>query len=98
MEKDSSVLRPYTWTSKVFENPAPINFGFAQVLADSYSASLVLKVYADGSLIHTQTVTSEKPFRLPSGFIARDWYVSITGTATVNMIAVAQSASELKST
>jgi hypothetical protein len=34
---------------------------------------------------------------LPSGFIARDWYVVLEGTAKITMAAIAQSPSELKS-
>jgi hypothetical protein len=93
----ASTKKTYSWKSKVYENKQPLNFSVGQVIADSYSSTLTIKVYADGSLKHTQTVTNDKPFRLPSGFIARDWYVVLEGTAKITMAAIAQSSSELKS-
>lgn len=93
----ASTKKTYSWKSKVYENKQPLNFSVGQVIADSYSSALTMKVYADGSLKHTQTVTNDKPFRLPSGFIARDWYVVLEGTAKITMAAIAQSSSELKS-
>lgn len=92
----ASTLKTYKWVSKIVENPTPLNFGFAQVISPSFGAGIIFKVYADGSLRHTATVTSSSPIRLPSGFIARDWYVSVEGTAPVTLIALAQSAQELK--
>jgi hypothetical protein len=92
----SSTDKTYTWRSKVFEHPFPINFGVAQVFSPSYGSGVTFKVWADGSLKHTQTVTSNAPFRLPSGFLAREWYVQVEGTADITAIAVAQSPTELK--
>lgn len=84
----------YTWKSKKFLVERPTNFGACQVFADSYSA-LTVKVYADGVLKHTQTVTSEEPFRLPSGFRARVWEVEITGTDNVSRVYLATTMNEL---
>jgi hypothetical protein len=92
---DSSVnLLAYQWKSKVFELAKPENMGVGQVLARSYP--LTMMVYADGALVHTQTVTSELPFRLPSGFLARDWQFELTGTSEITSAALAGSPMELK--
>ena len=92
----STTDKTYTWRSKVFEHPFPINFGVAQVFSPSYGSGVTFKVWADGSLKHTETVTSNAPFRLQSGFIAREWYVQVEGTADITAIAVVQSPTELK--
>lgn len=94
----ASTDKTYLWKSKVFEHPHQINFGVAQVLCDSYGSGVVFKIWADGVLRHTQTVTNKDPFRLPSGFLARDWYVQVEGTSDILAISVAQTPVELKAT
>lgn len=84
----------YTWRSRIHELPFPTNFGWGQVVADTYPVTL--KVYADGSLKHTQIAASADPFRLPSGFMAKDWELEITGTYKVTAMYLAQGIDELK--
>lgn len=80
------------WVSKVFPT-IPVNFGFGQVRAESYPSEgpVVLKVYADGVLRHTQTVLSDEPFRLPGGFLARDWQFEVTSRVAVDEVLVGNS-------
>lgn len=89
-----ATLLAYQWKSKVFQLAKPENMGVGQVLANSYPVTM--KVYADNALIHTQTVANELPFRLPSGFLAREWQFELTGTAEVTSAALAGSPRELK--
>jgi hypothetical protein len=88
-----STNRTYRWVSKIASLPSPINMSFGQVIANTYPVTL--KVTADGTE-RTYTVTSSNPFRLHSGFLAREWYVEVTGTSDVTGVALAQSAWELK--
>lgn len=83
----------YQWRSKVLEAASPTNLSCAQVLAAGYPVTM--KVYADGVLKHTQTVTNSYPFRLPSGFRARDWEFSLEGTSIVYSVALGTSVEEL---
>lgn len=92
----SSTKKTYFWKSKLFEAATPTNFAVAQVMSPDFSGGCTFKVYADGVLKHTQVVTSNDPFRLPAGFLARDWYVTVEGQAKVQMIGVAHSQAELK--
>jgi hypothetical protein len=97
-------LHAYTWTSKVFTLQAPANFAVAQVFAASYP--LTLQIFAakpttggaTGPLVSvlTKTVASKDPFRLPSGFTAREWQFTITGTASVQRVDMATSIAELR--
>ncbi|MFX8320206.1 hypothetical protein ABTL33_19560, partial [Acinetobacter baumannii] len=66
-----------TWRSKKFRSVIPLNYGFAQVLADVYPVKFA--VFADGRLVGTNYVTSSKAFRLKAGFKARDWQVEVGG-------------------
>lgn len=84
--------KSYVWRSKKFTLPQDMSFACAQLEAEAYP--MTVKVYADGSLIHTQTVQSRNPFRLPAKR-GRDWEVQIEGSSEVFSVAIANSMSEL---
>lgn len=84
----------YLWKSKLYTIPQPVNFAFAQVEADAYPVTC--RVYAGGTLRHTQTVSSRDPFRLPSGFVNKDWEIELEGTQQIFQVAIAQSIQELR--
>lgn len=88
-----STKRTYRWVSKVADMPSPTNFSFGQVAASAYP--LTLKVKADGTE-RVYTVAAQNPFRLHSGFLAREWSIEVTGTSDVTSVALAQSGWELK--
>ena len=82
----------YNWKSKLFTMPRPLSMACAQVEAEAYP--LTCKIYGDGVLIHTQTVASRLPFRLPP-LLARDWELEVIGTNEIFMAAIGQSMQEL---
>lgn len=82
----------YTWKSKIFTFPHSTTFSCARVQAETYP--LTAKIYKDGSLIHTQTVQSRLPFRLPATS-GRDWEVQLEGTSEVFAVDMAHSVQEL---
>ena len=84
----------YTWKSRVYRLAKPTSFAAGQVFADAYP--LTVKVYADGLLYHTQTVTSESPFRLPSVGMYSKWEAEIIGDVSVNCVFLAETVKELK--
>lgn len=84
----------YTWKSRVYRLAKPVSFAAGQVFADSYP--LTVKVYADGALHHTQTVTSESPFRLPATALCSKWEAEITGNVSVNCVFLAETVQELR--
>lgn len=97
----------YTWKSKLFRTPFPLNFACGQVLAESYPVTL--KVYAHDSLKLTKIVNDAKIFTLPSGFRAYDWHYEVSNATTVNgvttinpskvfLVSIAQSPAEIKAT
>ncbi len=85
----------YSWKSKSVSLDRPACMTVARVLADSY-ANLTLSVYANGSLHHTQTVTSALPVRMPRNGKLRTWQVKVTGTDPIREIAIAESVTELQ--
>ena len=46
-------------------------------------------------LVHTQSVTNKFAFRLPSGYRATKFYVTVEGTSPVRSVEVASSMGEL---
>lgn len=75
----------YTWKSKPFYNPFPMNLGVAQILADDYS-DLNLEVLADGVSKYSGAVLNDDAFHLPAGFRAHKYEFQLTGTAAVNKV------------
>lgn len=84
----------YKWTSKIVRLAKPENMSFAQVNALSYP--ITMKVYADGALKLTKTVTSNSQFRLPSGFRSYEWYFTLEGASEVLSADIATSSVEMQ--
>jgi hypothetical protein len=83
----------YTWRSKVFRLPKPACMSCGQVIAAAYPVTM--KVFADGALRSTREVASQDAFRLPSGYLARDYSIELTGSAEVTFAGIATSMGEL---
>ena len=71
-----------------------MGFSCAQLEAEAYP--MTVKFYADTVLVHTQTVTSRDPFRLPSK-VGRDWEMQVEGSHEVFNLSIANSMTELAS-
>lgn len=85
-----------TFKSKVFHQTKPVpGFACAEVVG-SYPCTF--KLYADGVLKHTQTVTSANPFRLPGGYHGQDFQIEVSTTGAIQGVAVAHSMKELATT
>lgn len=92
-DRDNSNNLTYTWVSKTFQAPFPSNFGAAQVVADG---PVTLSLTADGAVVHTQTVSNSDPIRLPGGYRALNYQLSLSGSSAVSVAAVANSVGELR--
>jgi hypothetical protein len=56
---------------------------------------MVFKLYADGVLVVSRTVTDDKPFRLPSGYLARYVEIELQGQIEAQEVRMATSIMEL---
>lgn len=90
----AGAAKTVTWKSKKFTLPQVMSFSCAQLEAEAYP--MTAKIYAGGTLVHTQTVASRDVFRLPAT-PSRDWEFQFEGSAEVFSFAVAQSVQELAS-
>ena len=94
---DAGALKTVTARSKLFKMPKPTQaFACAEVVADTYPVTF--KLYADGVLKHTQSVSNNNPFRLPAGYYAQTFQMEVTGTSAVQGMAMAHSMKELSQT
>ncbi len=85
---------PYDWRGKLHRLPRAGNFRAFQVRADSYT-NLTFRFYSNGTLLHTQTVTSEAEKVMPPNTSTR-LEMRITGTDRLWQLQVAEEVEELQ--
>ena len=90
----TSALKTFVWKSAKHRFPKLVNLGGAMVEADSY-VDLTFKLYADGTLKLTKTVTDGKPFRLPAGYLSNIYQVELSGTDTVTGVSISETIFDL---
>ena len=83
-----------TWKSKQYYVPKPVCLAAGRVEAAGYP--ITFKAWADGSLKHTQTVTSDKLFRLPAGFKAKVWEFEVSGAYEIYSAGFSEAVGELQ--
>lgn len=84
----------FTWKSKRFNLPRPINFAWAQVVAKSYPVEFTF--FSDGVSKHVKSVANAAPFRLPSGFLSDHIEFQLVGDDEVYLVHIADSLEELR--
>lgn len=82
-----------TWQGREYQLPKYVNIGAGQVFADGYPLTLTFTVDGTEKAI---TVSSEKPFHLPSGMIGRRFKVRATTTKAIDAIVVGSALGELR--
>ena len=65
------------------------------VLDLDISADISFKLYGDGTLLHTETVQDDEPFRLPDGVLYKKMEYELIGYVPVQEVALAPSVEEL---
>jgi hypothetical protein len=94
----SGSLRTGHWTSKEQHLARPQAFAWAQVQFSSKNSgevSATLRIYGDGVLHHTLTISDNKPVRTKPGRHT-DWRVEIDSAAIIDGVVLATSTDELK--
>jgi len=93
-EGNTGTNQTYTWRSGKIRLPKKVNLGAALVEADSY-ASLVFRLFADGTLMKSVTVTDGEPFRLPGGYLSNIYEIELVSTDVVTGVSAAENIFEL---
>jgi hypothetical protein len=85
-----------TWRSGVIETPMQ-TWHSVCVLARSYAGgAVVCNLYGDGLLVWSETVTGNRPFRVPMDDKCFQWEVEIVTTSEVYEITLATSAADMR--
>ncbi len=87
-------LLRFAWKGKLHLTPYPCSLPFGQVQALSF-ANLVLRVYADGALIHTRLLASATEFQVPALKAYSSYEVELVGTSTARTVQLAEDIGEL---
>jgi len=82
------------WRSRIQVQPKQAGFAWINALSD-WSSPVVVRLYADGALWHTSTLTSSTPTRLPPGR-PKEIEMEVETTARVTEVTIASSTAELK--
>ena len=93
-DTDTTNKLTMTFKSKLFSFAQFRHFLAGQVLANSY-AGMTLKIYANNTLIHTQTVTNRTAFRLPLVPVAEFWQLELSTIDEVREISISETMREL---
>ena len=83
----------YTWKSKLAREAHAICPAALRLYA---TGDVIFKLYADGILVFTTTVTNSNVVRLPSGYRAKEFQIEVSGSGVLQSFAIANSVSELQ--
>lgn len=88
IEEESDSHSALVWESKDFIDPTKRPFTAARIIAESYTPTITLKVYHDGSLVDTKTITSAAPVRLTcgSGVLKHKFRIEVASSSTLTRI------------
>jgi len=97
LEPASGSNRTGYWYSKVFRLVRPQAFGWIMVDGgeEGFTGSAIIRVYADGALHHTATITSAAPVRNKPGRHS-NWHIEVESAAKIAGVVLATTTDELK--
>lgn len=93
------------WKSKVFTLPHATSLAMGQLYAEGYPVTLTVRyanLQANGQPLgevsdsYEITVAGPEPFRLPGGFLSREYQAEVSATSTVQGLFLADNADELR--
>lgn len=95
------VRQSFKWKSSKIVLPKPSSMGALQIIGD-HDTPTTVEVWADGVKISNLdgtnsyvSINSDTAVRMPSGYVAREWEVQVTGTSKVDQIIIAETLSDL---
>lgn len=90
----SSGLGSVLVKSRVYRHPEPTCPGVARIIATTYPVTFSL--WADGAAkVTNRSVLNDEPFTLPSGYLAEEFQVQVSGTGPIEGVYVAEEFSDL---
>ena len=93
-DDDAANPLTYTWRSGIYLYRGYTTLTAARVLAESYQ-NITFNLYVDGALKHSESVASDRTFRMPAGYRGSEFEIELIGTDTVVRVDVASTVSEV---
>jgi len=90
-----TTLREHTWQSRELVKPVNIPFGAGNM--NFHGGEEAVTVRVDGRTVLNRNVLSSREFRLPMWATGTRWDVTLRGTATVNLLTLAETMQEVGS-
>lgn len=92
---DAGTALSYTWRSKAYRYVAPESWVWGKVEGDAYPVTI--RVYANGALLHTQTVADKFAFILPAAGNQFDrWEFELAAATRITAVTFTSSMAEMK--
>lgn len=88
-EFDAGAVLPFEWQCKIFRYPRPKAFTTLSCKADAYPVDI--EVFADGVSKFTITLNDDAPRKIPGGFKAKEWQLTVTSSNAVDFIGLFES-------
>lgn len=82
------------WRSRLYESPRPVSWSCARVDLSAYTANSIFRIYGNGVLAASRTLTDDKAFRLPVMRREKSWYFEVESDTEIRGIELAQSIGE----
>lgn len=88
----------YTWRSRTIVAPTYVTLGAARVVSDFESGSIGFRLYVRQTLpsnlvrkhlVLDIEISTDETFRLPGGFLSKEWEFELTGTSGVDSVTLA---------
>ena len=86
-------LRTAVWRSRKFVLPSAPSYAWGRING-LLTGNVTVRLYGDGVLISTDTISARTPFRIPARR-ARLWEIEIESTSQVSSVTIASSTEEL---
>jgi len=83
----------YIWKSKLAREATAVCPAALRLYA---TGDVIFKLYADGTLVFTTTVTNSSVVRLPGGYRAKEFQIEVSGSGVLQSFAIANSVGELQ--
>lgn len=91
---DAGAALTATFRSKVFQAARSVPYRCVRVIADSWPVQI--KVFGDGALRFSASVTSTDAFALPTAYRATDWQVEVSTAGAVQAVLLGYSKADLR--
>ena len=94
-DDSAATQQTYSWTSPEFVSEQPSWMSAIRVRGDFSAGGPTITLFADGNQVSSATYANGNVQRLPAGYLAKTFYIVITGSKQLYEVALATSPNEI---